>query len=308
MEKHFKPQEQRVKSSFDIEREMREDRLIARVWLISDLQQSLPEKAKRSLYTALEDFYELNLKCDKIWYMGDSIEGSDLNHLNEMTKMQEEAFEKLNIPLCYVMGNHDMDIVNKGTAPVFYNMVKSHKDWKCIKRCDELYFEDTIGDFNVVFLSDHCAEDLSWWACHGRVYGNEEKYPYGQDDVKALVNKIKSSGKKTITVSHYSYPGGNRASAFLSSFLPLPENVFMHIYGHAHIGDFAWAGRDVMRKISWVNDQDVPQVDIASLEKDRGNAIRSAFLEIYADAVKISFRDHDKRAWTETFTKAIFNC
>ncbi|MBR5535106.1 MAG: metallophosphoesterase [Clostridia bacterium] len=307
MEKYLKPQEQTAISLFDKERELHEESLIARVWLISDLQQSIPEKAKRSLYTALEDFYEMKLKCDRIWYMGDSIEGSDMKHLEEMTAMQQDAFEKLGIPLCYVMGNHDMDIMHKGKAPVFYNMVKAHKDWKCIDKCDDFYFEDTIGSFNVVFLSDHYAKDLSWWACHGRVYGDESGYPHSEKDLKALSERIKNSGKKTLTVSHYSYPGGNRASNFLGMMMPLPENVFMHIYGHSHIGDFTWAGKDVMRKISWVNDCDIPQVDIASLEKDRGNAIRSAFLEIYPEAVKISFRDHDRKMWTESFTKAIFN-
>lgn len=307
MEKYLKSQESRVKTSNDIIRESMESELIARVWLISDLQQSLPEKAKRSLYTALEDFNELGLKCDKIWYLGDSVEGRDMAYLDCMTRMQEEAFEKLDIPLCYVLGNHDMDPMPEGGRVPFYDMVKKHPDWKCIESSDKFYFTDTIGDFDVLFISDHFAKDFSWWACHGRVYGNEEKYPYTKEDIDRLIDTL-SGMRKTITVSHYAYPGGNRESRFLERFLPLPENVFLHIYGHSHIGDFTWAGRDVCRKIAWVDNQDIPQLDIASLERDRGNAVRSAFLEIYPDNVKISFRDHDKKAWTESFTKENINC
>ena len=297
-----------MKTSNDIIRDFMEERLVARVWLISDLQQSKPEKARRSLYTALEDFHELNLKCDKIWYLGDSVEGKDMDYLDEMTLMQEEAFEKIGIPVCYVLGNHDMDPMPQGGRVPFYDMVKKHKDWKCINKSDDFYFEDELADFNVVFLSDHFAKDLSWWACHGRVYGNEEAYPYSDEHIDRLCEKIRKTGKKTLTVSHYSFPGGNRASGFLGRFLPLPENIFMHIYAHAHIGDFQWAGKDVCRKVSWVDNHDIPQLDIASLERDRGNAVRSAFLEVYEDFVKISFRDHDKKMWTESFTKEIINC
>ncbi len=283
-----------------------EGRLLYRVWLISDLQQWLPEKAQRSLYTALEDFYELNLKCDKIWYLGDSVEGRSIPYLKEMTKMQEDAFVKLGIPLCYVCGNHDMDPLRDGNGAIFYEMVKSHPEWKTINTNEDFYFRDTLGDFDVVFVSDHYASDFSWWACHGRVYGAEEKYPYGTEDFAALRKSIAESGKRTITVSHYYYNGGNREGRFMRSFHPLQENVFMHIYGHAHIGDTAWAGKDANRKISWVDGCDVPQLDIASLERDRGSAVRSAFLEIYDGCAVVSFRDHDKKRWTESFAKSIY--
>ncbi len=308
MEKYSESEKQRAVGTPDLIRDSLKDRLLARVWLISDLQQSMPEKARRSLYTALDDYYALGLKCDKIWYLGDSVEGRDMRHLDEMTLMQEEAFTKIGIPLCYVMGNHDMDTMPKGGRVPFYDMVKRHGDWKCVKECDEFYFFDTVADFNVLFVSDHYAKDFSWWACHGRVYGDEAKYPYNQSDIEKLKEKISSSSKKVITVSHYSYPGGNRESGFMAKFLPLPENVVMHIYGHAHIGDRTWAGKDALRKISWVNGQDIPQADIASLERDRGNAVRSAFLEIYDDFILLSFRNHDKKIWTEIFAKEYINC
>lgn len=286
-------------------REALEPRLKARVWLISDLQQSIPEKARRSLYTALDDFYELNLKCDRVWYLGDSVEGGDMAYLDEMTKMQEDAFCALNIPLCYVLGNHDMDPMPEGGRTPFYDMVKKHTEWRCIDSCEDFYYFDTISDFDVLFISDHYARDFSWWTRHGQIFGDEKKYPYSYLHIQRLKEEA-AKKKRLFTVSHYAFPGGNRASGFLARFLPLPENVFMHIYAHAHIGDVTWAGRDAFRKISWVDNCDVPQVDIASLERDRGNAVRSAFLEIYDDCVMINFRDHDRREWSENFVKRIY--
>lgn len=310
MEKYFKPQEQMTKQFNDVERHALNDALKARVWLISDLQQSQPERARECLETALDDFKELGLKCDKIWYMGDSVQGSDIAHLKEMTQMQKKAFEELGIPVCYVMGNHDMDVMSVNERPPFYEAVMSHEGWKCAEKCDEAFYWDKIADFDVLFISDHFSEDLSWWTSHGMIRGDAERYPYYKidKDIKNVMTKVKESGNKTITVSHYSFPGGNRASDFLKKLLPMPENVLMHIYGHSHIGDRVWGGVDAMRKVSWINDFDVPQIDVASLERGRGNAVRSAFLEIYEDSVKISFRNHDERKWTESFTKAIINC
>jgi len=276
-----------------------------RVWVISDLQQSEPEKARKSLYTALDDFGALDLKCDKIWYLGDSVEGSNMVHLDEMTKMQEEAFLNLGVPLCYVMGNHDMDPLPNGGRVPFYDMVRSHSEFRCVASSEEYYYFDKIGDFDVLFISDHFAEDFSWCTHHGRVYGDLEKYPYTDADFKALAEKVRASGKKTITVSHYAYPGGNRESAFMAKFMPLPENILIHFYGHAHIGDRDWAGKDAERKISWVDYTNIPQLDIASLECGRGNAIRSAFFEIYDEYFFVKFRNHEKRCWDEVFVKRI---
>lgn len=287
-------------------REAISDKLKARVWIISDLQQSKPERARECLTKALEDFEKLNLKCDRIWYLGDSVEGSNMAHLDEMTAMQEQAFEKLGIPLCYVLGNHDTDPLPDGRRVPFYDMMKLHSDWKCIEKCDDYFFFDTIADFDVLFISDHFDRNFEWSAKHGGVYGDKSKYPYNDEDFKALMKKAGSSGKKLITASHYSYPGGNRSSNFMAEFMPLPQNVVMHVYGHAHIGDRQWAGKDAMRKVSWVDGADIPQIDVASLEYGRGSAVRSVFMEIYDDMIMLLFRDHEKMAWTESFIKRIF--
>ena len=47
--------------------------------------------------------------------------------------------------------------------------------------------------------------------------------------------------------------GGNRASEHLSTLLPLPHQVKIHFYGHAHIGDYAWAKENAYRRISCVD-------------------------------------------------------
>src|SRR5690242_6628006 len=63
-----------------------------RVWVISDLQQSIPTEARRCLTTAVEDFRSLDLlPIDQIWYLGDAVEGANLQHLEEMSAMQVDV-------------------------------------------------------------------------------------------------------------------------------------------------------------------------------------------------------------------------
>ncbi len=103
---------------------------------------------------------------------------------------------------------------------------------------------------------------------------------------------------KVITASHYSYPGGNRATEYMGKFLPLKDNVKLHVYGHAHIGDSVWAGKDWGRQICGVDRHSLTQVNISSLEAGRGNAVRSAFLEVYADgSMAVFFRNHSQKKW-----------
>ena len=60
------------------------------------------------------------------------------------------------------------------------------------------------------------------------------------------------------------------APALHDLMLPLPANIRLHLYGHAHIGDAAWAGKDLYRKIACVDNHPIIQCDIASLEDGRG--------------------------------------
>ena len=279
-----------------------------RVWIISDLQQSQPARAEACLRTAIDDFVSLELACDQIWYLGDAVEGQNLAHLREMAQMQKEVFLSLGLPLRYVMGNHDFDYARWGGdasgSPVlpFYEVVKSVPGWKTTESIESFYFFDELGDYRLVFLSDHSAADGRWVTTHGELFGAAGEYPHGAAAYGALRAKIAASDKPVIMAGHYGFAGGNRPSALLNRLLPLPGNVRMHFYGHAHIGDAAWAKENRFRKIATIDHHDIPQIDVASLENERGNAIRSAVLEMYEDGgLGVFFRVHDRRMWEEAY-------
>ncbi|MEJ6951455.1 metallophosphoesterase [Natronospora cellulosivora (SeqCode)] len=284
------------------------EEIVKSAWIFSDLQQSIPEKARESLTKAVEDYKSLEMNCDKIWYLGDATEGNRLDFLKEMCEMHLELLIPLNIPLRYVMGNHDFDYSrNKqksGERVIvpFYNTIKSVADWRTIDSLSNFYFIEEFGDFQIVFLSDHCSEKGEWYTTHGKIHGDKDKYPYSKEDFRILSEKIKKTEKATISVSHYAFAGGTRPSENLNQMLPLPENHLLHFYGHAHIGDAVWGKENLYRKVSWVDNQDIRQFNVSSLENRRGSSIRSVFLEIYKDnSLGIFFRDHQQMKWSECY-------
>ena len=80
-----------------------------KVWILSDLQQGLPENTRRCLTAGISDFELLGRPAEQIWYLGDAVEGGEADRLIAMCRLQEEAFASLRIPLCYATGNHDYD-------------------------------------------------------------------------------------------------------------------------------------------------------------------------------------------------------
>ena len=125
-------------------------------------------------------------------------------------------------------------------------------------------------------------------------------YPYTTEHYLALNEQIRKLDKPVITMSHYAFPGGNREAPLFKQLLPLPENVRMHFYGHAHIGDAEWAGKDCYRKLSGVDDQAIMQVNVASLENYRGTAVRSVLVNVYEDdEIGILFRNHSSHCWDD---------
>ena len=77
----------------------------------------------------------------------------------------------------------------------------------------------------------------------------------------------------------------------------------MHFYGHAHIGDAVWAGKDCHRKICAVDAQPIIQVNVASLENYRGTAVRSVMIEWYdTEEIGVLFRNHTLRCWDDVLT------
>ncbi len=283
-----------------------------KIWIMSDLQQSDPNRARECLDVSMADYEQMGKPADMIWYLGDSVEGSNYEHLVRMADMQEEAFVSTGLPVCYTIGNHDMDYSNSkpaGERPVipFYEMIKSHKEWHTSPSYHYPYFKLPVGNYMVYFFCDHIAEDKSWCVTHGEVHGDASRYPY-YDLYDRIRDEIAREDRPVITVSHYSYLGGNREAELLSRLLPLPENVKIHFYGHAHIGDFVCVKKDVYRRICWVDWHDIPQINVSSFEHVRGRKCRSVFLHIYEDdSFGIFFRNHDDHIFSEVYFPAKVN-
>ena len=290
--------------------ELSKARAVHTVWVMSDLQQSDPANMEKCLNLSMEDYvHYLGSPAEEAWYLGDAVEGADLNHLIKMTARHEEAFVKLGIPLCYAPGNHDFDYSARypdQRKEPFSDMIRSHPGWQTSAKSSDFYFRRSLGDFEVFFLCDHMAEDRSWCVTHGVLrWGKKEDYPYTRGDMANLGREMSGCGKKVITASHCAFPGGNRQSALWYRILPVANNVKLHLYGHAHIGDAIWAVRDVYRRISWVDYHDIPQVNVSSFENIRGDKCRSVILHIYADGqMGIFFRNHDDHTFTEAYFPA----
>jgi hypothetical protein len=281
-----------------------QSQVLHRVWVFSDLQQSVPAEARRCLTTAVEDFGGLELPVEQIWYLGDAVEGARLDHLEEMAAMQVEALSAFGAPVRYVLGNHDFDFLTRdkgasGRTAIFRDAVQKTPGWRTTESIESFYFIDRIGDFTVAFFSDHADPRGRWISTHGTVHGEQRLYPHNAQAYQRVRDELAAAGP-VIICSHYAFAGGNRPSELHNLMLPLPANVRLHLYGHAHIGDAVWAGKDLYRKIAAVDDHPIIQCDIASLEDGRGSAIRSMVLEIYKDrSLGLFFRNHSTRRWEE---------
>jgi hypothetical protein len=277
-----------------------------RVWVISDLQQSIPAEARRCLSTAVEDYRSLHLPIEQIWYLGDAVEGAQLDHLEEMAAMQAEVLASFGVPLRYVLGNHDLDLLRldpgaREPTASFRDAVLRTPNWRTTDSIESFYFIDRIGEFTVAFFSDHADPTGRWVSTHGLIHGDAGAYPHDAMAYRRVRDEIAATPGPVITCSHYAFAGGNRPSALHDLMLPLPANIRLHLYGHAHIGDAAWAGKDLYRKIACVDNHRIVQCDIASLEDGRGSATRSMVLEIYADrSLGLYFRNHSTRRWEES--------
>lgn len=282
------------------------------VWVFSDLQQSNLENARQCIDICMEDYHRLGCPAEQIWCLGDAVQGTDLAQLYEMTKLQENAFASLGIPLYYATGNHDYDYASfsakqRGAAIElpFYEMVRSHSGWFTTPDMDQPYFTGSIGNFKTFFFCDHISPDNSWLSTHNSIRYGHEVYPYGQAYWDGVRSEIAAAGDHVITAAHCAFPGGNRETEILGKIQPLPRNVRLHLYGHAHIGEYSWPKQDVFRRISWIDWQDIPQIDVASFENIRGSFCRSIILHIYEDnSLGIFFRNHDAHCFTEAYFPA----
>lgn len=287
------------------------NQVVHRVWIFSDLQQRDPVMSEKCLTVAVEDFRSLQLDCEQIWYLGDAVEGANRQHVEKMAKIQVELLQPLGIPLTYVLGNHDFDLYrdnrNQQSENIedqfpFYQEVKAVPGWKTVPNLQSNYFISSLGNYKVVFFSDHCGAKGDWYTTGGIVRDNASLYPYAPSDYSELSKQIGESQQPVITAGHYAFAGGNRPSDLMGQMLPLPANVKIHFHGHAHIGDHYWAGKDCYKKIGFVESQPIPQINASSLENTRGDSIRSVIFEIYTDgSMGVYFRNHERGEWTEHF-------
>ncbi len=278
-----------------------------RVWILSDLQQQNSKDTENCLNICISDFNKLGNPADAIWYLGDAVEGNDLIQTKKLATMQVEAFKRFNIPLCFTLGNHDLQYTRnvekdkKTTNIPFWEEVKKVDGWHTTNSFEDWYFKVTFGDYTVYFFSDHISKDKNWICTHGNINDRGNKYPHW-NEIETLRNEISNEKGPIITASHYSFAGGNRSSDFMSRLLPLSDNVKIHFYGHAHIGDYEWAGKNACRRISWVDWHDIPQINVSSFENIRGDFCRSVFLHIYEDnTMGIFFRNHDEGKFIECY-------
>ncbi len=281
-----------------------------KIWILSDLQQGNPDNTKECLDISMEDYYQMGAPADMIWYLGDAVEGADKERLQKMCDLQEQAFGETGLPLCYTIANHDFDYVKKAVGkdePVyipFYEMVKNHEGWYAAADYTEPCFKMPLGDFMVYFFSDQIAMDKSWDTTHGEIHGDKEKYPH-EETLRRIREDMAAESRPIITASHYAYMGGNRPSKLFDNLLPLPQNVKIHFYGHAHIGDEIWVKEHAYRRICWVDWHDIPQINVSSFEHIRGHKCRSVFLHIYEDqSFGVFFRNHDDHVFSEAYFPA----
>ena len=287
---------------------MADREVCARAWVMSDLQTSSAAEARRCLRHAIGDVESLGLSVDQLWYLGDAVSGTDLERNRAVAETQIEMLADVGVPCRYVMGNHDIDPPRKADEPEmpFYDRVRDHPDWRTTDEPADFYFVDEIGEHTVLFLSDHVGPDLDWCVTHGRIRGDEDAYPYDEDDYRTAIEEAAATDRPLITAGHNAFAGGNRAAGIQDWLMPLPLRTVLHCYGHAHIGDVkrmpSADGRNGYQTLSYVDHHQVPQIDVASLEDRRGDVIRSAILETYVDGgVAIHVRDHSNKTWRESY-------
>ena len=281
---------------------------LRRFWLFSDLQQSDPRQAERCMYVGVDDFLSLDLPIDAVCYLGDSTEGSRLAHLEEMAEMQVQALSRVDAPIYYALGNHEFDYhrnidgPGKLTIPMRDRALRE-KQWHLAPDISDWSFSADFGDMALVLLTDHADPAGRWCTTHSYHHDVPPDVHTGHDhdaDAVAVRKRMEAIGKPFFTFSHYSFCGGNRDDEgdLQDKILPLPPEHVAHFYGHCHIGDRAWGGKNYLRQISTINETGTTQFDIASFEDVRGTAVRSAILEWYGGhAFGVFFRDHSRHLW-----------
>ena len=284
---------------------------VFRVWVISDLQQVIPEMAEDCLRRALEDVRELGGAFSSIWYLGDAMEGKEIGRVEEMTAMQVRLLGDIGVPVRFIMGNHDLDCSTAlpvGSSPVLpvWEAFRKVPGWRTTASYSDFYFTEVYGEALVVFLSDHVAPDLRWIATQQEVRGAEPgSYSISVEAYQRLHAEMAAWKGPVILAGHYAFPGGARGApedGLLTRLLPLPDSVKLILHGHAHTGDWPYGREKTYQRIGWVDWHPVPQVNVSSLDRTRGSQTRSVILDFYANgSLGLFFRDHEDKIWSDAF-------
>jgi hypothetical protein len=277
----------------------------ARIWVISDIQQSAPADALSTLSAAVDDILATGLQLDGVWCLGDALRGGDLPALEEVADIFIRQLARLGLPVCYLLGNHDVDL--KRTCDVdrhpLWERARTEPGWHTMASLEEFYFARRVGPCLVVFMGDHADPGGVWFTTHGGVAGKiPERYPHDRTAYAGLSQAMADFAGPVILASHYALPGGQKPSALLERLLPLPANVQLVMHGHAHIGDLVWNKANPWQRDNPVTGQSLRQFNVSALETVRSPGSHSAVLEIGpAGPAGLRIRCHQQHAWLETF-------
>lgn len=280
----------------------------ARIWVISDIQQSEPADALGTLSAAVDDVLAERLEFDAVWCLGDALRGSDLGALEAVADIFIRQLARLNLPVCYLLGNHDVDLkrIDDADRHPLWERARAEANWHVAERLDDFFFARRIGGTLAVFMGDHAASGGEWFTTHGGVGGRaRERYPHDAASYARLSRAMAEFGGPVVVASHYALPGGQKPSGLMGRLLPLPANVKLVMHGHAHIGDLVWNKDNPWQRDNPVEGQALRQFNVSALETVRSPGSHSAVLEIDAGGPgSLRIRCHQKREWTETFALA----
>ncbi|MFA9478988.1 metallophosphoesterase [Phycisphaerales bacterium AB-hyl4] len=279
-------------------------RTAGNVWVQSDLQLGKPELARQVLAEAVTDMTNLGEPIDAIWCLGDALVGKNLEALEQVAEACVELLEPLGVPICYVLGNHEMDLFRETGVPRFplYEQAVERPLWHTMDRLDQPWFERRCFGSRVVFFGDHADPDGEWCTSHHQKRIGPERYPYGPEVWRQLRDEIADVHEPVITAGHYAYPGGQRPSPLLADCLPVPDTVRLHMYGHAHIGDLVHNGERPYQRDNPIKGQSLRQYNISALETARTAGSHSVLLRFQNGLpTRLDVRCHLEHKWLESF-------
>ncbi|HWL52713.1 MAG TPA: metallophosphoesterase [Chthoniobacteraceae bacterium] len=276
----------------------------ARIWVHSDLQLEEPAAAEAILKAAVDDLLSLGPPPDAVWCLGDALCGPEIHRQERLSEIIVAQFGRLNAPVCYVMGNHEMDVMRLCglVRHPLYEIARSEPLWHITSALEETFFVRQFCGIPVVFFSDHAARDGSWWISHAGVHGQAASRPDEVHTLPPLRDAIARHPGPVLTAGHYALPGGQRPLARMSALFPLPANLRLHLYGHAHIGDLKINGANPWQRDNPVEAHSLRQYNISALENVRSPGSHSAMLELdEGGPVSLTIRCHLERRWVERF-------